>query len=350
VSLVPPARLAAFGSRLVRHTLYVLIVTSLLVAASGTASAQTVRVIVDGASIWSAPSVPSVVLATVKAGTTLEVVAQVGSWYRVRLPGDSTRVGYILVGQGEGAAGGANSPPTSPRSPQPRVVARRSGPPRRAFVSASAGYQPAVLQFDNNVSFTEFVEQGSRTTTYKTRRGALLDVGFGVEARHDLFIAGAISRFNGSSDAKIDEHVPHPFFFNQMRTLKGTAAALPRDEIALHVQAAVLVPITKRVHLVVAAGPSIFKLKQTFVTDVTYIQEYPYDTVTFESALKKLQKKTRVGGNAQVNVTTMVAKHVGVDGFVRFSHASLSFTSSDGSKFAVPAGGLHVGIGLRAEF
>jgi hypothetical protein len=340
VPLVPPAR----------FILRFLIATSVLVAASGTASAQTVRVIVDGASIWSAPSVPSIVLATVKAGTTLEVEAQVGAWYRVRLPNDSTRVGYILVGQVERAAGGANIPPTSPGSPQPQVGARRRGPPRRAFVSASAGYQRAKLQFDNKVSFTEFVEQGSRTTTYKTRRGALFDVGFGVEVAHGLFIAGAISRFNASSDAEIDEHVPHPFFFNQMRTLKGTATALPRDEIAGHFQAAGLIPINKGVHLVVAAGPSIFKLKQTFVTDVTYIQEYPYDTVTFERALTKLQEKTRVGVNAQVNVITMVAEHVGVDGFVRFSHASLSFTGSDSSKFTVPAGGLRIGIGLRAEF
>jgi hypothetical protein len=135
-----------------------------------------------------------------------------------------------------------------------------------------------------------------------------------------------------------------------MRTLKGKATALARDEIAVHFQAARLISINKRVHLVVAGGPSLFKLKQTFVRDVTYTQEYPYDTVTFERAVTELQEKTRVGFNAQLNLITMVGKHIGVDGVIRFSHASLTYAGSDKSTFIVPAGGVHVGVGLRAEF
>jgi hypothetical protein len=321
----------------------------LLTAAAGTASAQMVKVTVDGASIWSEPSAPGVVIATVKSGTTLEVVSQAGAWYRVRLPGDSTRLGYILMRQ-VGQMSGRAVPPPSSRNPQPRVVARRRGPPRRTFASASGGYQPAVLTFDNKTSFTEFVEPGSRTTTYKTRRSALFDASFGVELHKGLFAAVALSLFNGSSDAAIDEQVPHPFFFNQMRTLNATVAALPRDEIAVHIQAARLVPVSKRLHLAVAAGPSIFKVKQTFVTDVRYTQVYPYDSVTFASASTALQQKTKVGVNAQLNVITSLTKHVGLDGLFRFSHASVSFIGSNGSKVAVPAGGLQVGIGLRGEF
>jgi hypothetical protein len=217
-------------------------------------------------------------------------------------------------------------------------------------VSGGVGYQPAALNFESKVSFTDFVESGSRTTTYKTRRGALLDVGFGVELRRSLFAALAVSRFSGSSDADIVEQVPHPLFFNQPRTLKARATALPRDEVAVHFQAARLVPINRRVHLIVAGGPTLFKLKQTLVRDVTYTQDYPYDAVTFERALTELQEKTRVGFNAQLNVITMVGKHVGVDGLIRFSRTSLTYVGSDKSTFTVPAGGMRIGVGLRAEF
>jgi hypothetical protein len=110
-------------------------------------------------------------------------VDQVGSWYRVKLPADATRVGYILVRQVTAGKGGAPIPPSSPRSPQPRSPQQPAGArrrtPRRAFVSASAAYQPAVLKFDNKVTFTDFVETGSRTTTYKTARRA----GFGSRLR-----------------------------------------------------------------------------------------------------------------------------------------------------------------------
>ncbi|HKY21204.1 MAG TPA: hypothetical protein VJM31_08300, partial [Vicinamibacterales bacterium] len=202
----------------------------------------------------------------------------------------------------------------------------------------------------NEVSFTEFIEEGSRTTKYKTQRGGLIDVSYGVELTRGLFLAGAVSRFDGSSDVDIDQQIPHPFFFDQMRTLKGTATALKREEIAVHFQAAGITRINRRVHLFLGLGPSLFRLKQTIVKDVTYTQEYPFDEVSFASAQTELQERTRVGANIQLNIVTMVARHVGVDGLVRFSRASMSFTGSDGSKFSVRAGGLHVGIGLRAEF
>ena len=46
----------------------------------------------------------------------------------------------------------------------------------------------------------------------------------------------------------------------------------------------------------------------------------------------------------------MVDRHLGVDGLVRFSKATLPFTGPDDAAFTVLVGGLHIGIGLRAQF
>ena len=322
----------------------------LVFSAGRAASAQTVRVTVDGASVWSAPSIPSIVLLTVKAGTTLEVLARTGTWYRVRLPNNPGGVGYILVSQTVVVPGGAaipGVPPSSPRAAQ-RAPQRR-GPPRRAFLSAGAAYQPGALASEQKGTFTDFVEQGSRTVTYKTEPVALFDVSYGVEVLRGLFIAGAVSRVNGSRTADIEEQVPHPFLFGEMRTLEGTATDLPREEIAVHFQAAMVASVGRHLQVSVAAGPSFFKLKQTFVTDVAYTQEYPYDTVTYASATTAPSEKNRWGFNVQANVTAMLDRHLGVDGFVRFSQATLRFTGSDESTFTVPAGGVHVGIGFESS-
>ena len=155
---------------------------------------------------------------------------------------------------------------------------------------------------------------------------------------------------NGSRTAEIEEQVPHPFLFGQMRTLKGTATDLSRDEVAVHFQAAAVAPIGRRLQIGVAGGPSFFKLKQTFVTDVAYTQEYPYDIVTYTSATTALSEKNRWGFHVQGNVTVMVDRHLGVDGFVRFSQATVRFTGPDDAAFTVPVGGVHVGIGIRAQF
>jgi hypothetical protein len=334
-----------------RHILRIFAIACSLCAAGGAVSAQTtVRVTVEGASIWSAPSTPSIVMATVTVGTMLQVVNQEGSWYRVRLPNDPARVGFILVRQVEGGPAGDRIPPMSPQSAARSAAVRRRGPPRRAFASIGGGYQAETLHFENTVSFTEFVEQGSRKLTYSTQRRPLFDVGGGVEIVPGLFIAAAASRYTGFSDVAIDEQIPHPLFFGQMRTLTAEAKDLPRDETALHIQAAGLVRVNKRMHMVLAAGPSLFKLKQGLVTDVKYNQEYPYDVVTFQGIVSAVQEKTAAGFNAQLNVVTMVGRHVGVDGFARFSHATMTFTDAKSVAFTAPAGGLQLGVGLRAEF
>jgi len=160
-----------------------------------------------------------------------------------------------------------------------------------------------MLSSDQKGTFTDFVEQGSRTVTYKTDPVPLFDVSYGVEVLRGLFIQGAVSRVNGSRTAEIEEQVPHPFLFGQMRTLKGTATDLSRDEIAVHFQAGAVAPLGRRLQVGIAGGPSFFKLKQTFVTDVAYSQEYPYDTVTYTSATTALSEKNRWGFNVQGNVT-----------------------------------------------
>jgi hypothetical protein len=343
--------ISAVYSHITRHTLRLIpiIATLFMLLPSRTAAAQpTVTVSVDGASIWSAPSMPAVVLATVKVGTTLEVLARVGLWYRVRLPNDSSRTGYIQVRQVEGKVD--NIPSTPEASGQPRAVGPRRGPPRRSFVTASGGYLPTILDFDTTASFTVFLEEGTRNTTYTTQRAAILDVSGGHEVHRNLFVGAAVSWAKGSTDADIDQKIPHPFFFEQMRTLEATAARLPREEIAVHFQAAWLTQLSRRVQFVVAGGPSLFRLRQTFVTDVVYTDTYPFDVVEFGSTSNTSEEKTAVGGNVQANVITMLNRQVGVDAVVRFSRASLRFPGSEGSTFSVPAGGVHIALGLRAEF
>jgi hypothetical protein len=289
---------------------------------------------------------PAIVLATAKTGTTLEVLARVGSWYRVRLPNDRSRTGYIQIRLVEGKV---DVPTVGGPAVQARGPARR-GPPKRSFISASGGYLPSILNFDATSSFTVFVEEGTRNITYETRQTPLLDVSGGGEIQRNLFVAVAVSWAKGKVDADINEQVPHPFYFDQKRTLEGTAEKLSREEIAGHFQLAKRAPLTRRVSFVLGAGPSVFRLKQAFVTDVTYNETYPFDSVEFRGATTTEQRKTGWGGNVQLNVVTMLSRQAGIDVLIRYSRGFVNFPGSAGSTTRVPTGGLHVAIGLRGEF
>jgi hypothetical protein len=204
--------------------------------------------------------------------------------------------------------------------------------------------------FASATSVTEFVEEGSRITTYTMKRRPVLDFGYGVEAGRGVFVATAISWVHGSSDADLNIETPHPFYFDKPRTLSANVKSLPRDEIGVHFQAAGVVSVNRWLHLVVGAGPSVFRLKQTLVNGVLYDEEYPYDTVRFGSATTEPVTKVWWGGNAQLNIVTMFHRNAGVDAFVRYSRASVPFTGTDNATFNVQAGGLHIGVGVRGEF
>jgi hypothetical protein len=319
---------------------------------AGSTPVATVRVVVDGTSIWSAPYVPSMVMTTVKSGTLLDVLAQQTIWYRVKLPNDDTRSGYILIRQVElvsgtipntSAVAGAAQRPRAPSSARSRL-------PQRGFVFAGLGYQSLVLNFENKVPFTEFVEEGTRMTTYEPARTGQVDVGAGVGVGGGIFISGAIVRFTGSSDAKVEAQIPHPLYFDQPRTVTGVVTDLPQEETAIHFQFAGLVPVTRRAHLAFGLGPTIFNVKQTLVTGITYEQQYPYDSATFQSATTEFLSKTQVGGNVQGDFIFQLHGHVGLDAMARFSRGVLTFTTSDGTQLKVAAGGLQISAGIRAEF
>src|SRR5215813_13410479 len=94
-------------------------------AVAATASADTVRVIVDRALVWTQPGGVSIVMNQLLEGQTAEVVRRVGDWYEIVAPrgsgGGDRRTGFISASQvvlesGAGRGGGASQTRTRPRA------------------------------------------------------------------------------------------------------------------------------------------------------------------------------------------------------------------------------------------
>src|SRR5215475_4491098 len=75
----------------------------LIFAAAATASADTVRVIVDGALVWTQPGGVSIVMNQLSKEQTADVVRRVGDWYEIVAPpgsgGGDRRTGFIGASQ-----------------------------------------------------------------------------------------------------------------------------------------------------------------------------------------------------------------------------------------------------------
>jgi len=152
---------------------------------------------------------------------------------------------------------------------------------------------------------------------------------------------------SGSPTAQITGSIPHPLLVNKPREISGTKPTL-HSETAVHVQAVYWMRPSDRVDLMVSAGPSIMRIQQDFVTDVTYTQSFPYDTATYQDATVTRARETAVGANVGAEVDWRVLRHVGVAAVGRYSRATATFP--DTGVPGITVGGFHLGGGIRLLF
>jgi hypothetical protein len=143
--------------------------------------------------------------------------------------------------------------------------------------------------------------------------------------------------------------LPHPFFLEQHRTVAGDATAVRREETGIHLQAQYDVPLGRRLYLTLAGGPSLLRIAQTFVIDVNYTEQYPYDEAVFSGADSSGSDGSAVGFNVGADVRWMFTRGVGAGAFVRFTRGQVDLETG-GRTIGVDAGGAQAGGGVRFVF
>jgi hypothetical protein len=235
-----------------------------------------------------------------------------------------------------------------------REVARARGtaPPsaatptiaERVTISVNASYLTASRTFDDTRTFDLYAEQGSFTTDYQVEASLGVDAGAFVRVWKNLAVGGAFTTHKDDGDLVIEGSIPHPLLFNQPRAVEGTAPGT-REETAIHLQVAYVVPVNRKLRVVVFGGPSFFTVKQSVVTGITYDEDYPYDEATFSGADVETEEEQKTGFNVGADVGYYFSKNVGVGGIIRFSQTKVTFSVGE-----VDAGGAMVGGGLRLRF
>ena len=248
-------------------------------------------------------------------------------------------------------AAGADQAPRNPPQPAPRpAAAARDAWPVRGFLNISAGVQGSTQSFAETHSEPISVEDFTWTSTYAIKSGLAFEGGGGVRVWRRLFAGAMYSRFHDSRAAAIDGSTPHPFFFNQPRSISGEARALTHDEQAVHVSAIWLAPVGRRIELAIFGGPSLINVNREFVASVGYSEEYPFDAAAFTSAPVEAASKTAVGAHGGVDLTWLLSRQVGIGAVVRYSRATADFTTPAGGSLSLDAGGLQAMAGVRVRF
>jgi hypothetical protein len=220
----------------------------------------------------------------------------------------------------------------------------------RGYISVDGGYQGGTEDFGTRGTFPEFLEEGSFDADHDVDAGPQFQGSGGVGVWKNLYAGVAVSRFSRRTPARVNGSVPHPFFFARNRLIEGEATGLTREELAVHLQARALIPVSRRIDIALFGGPSWFNVSQGVVGGIEYNQSYPFDTAEFRSATTSAPSASRVGFNAGADAAFFFTRHLGVGGAVQVARADVELDAGNERTVVVKAGGIQGGVGLRIRF
>jgi len=228
----------------------------------------------------------------------------------------------------------------------PRAALAQGAGASRIAVTVGPGIQLTSTSASTTTSFEAFSEDGSLTAGYSAKYQPTFEGGVIVRVRGAIGVGVAGSYLHDNGEADIHALVPHPFVFNQPRPLDGTTPAL-HEQAAIHFQAVYWIERTPHLDLIISGGPTFFHTTQDFVTDVSYTESPPFDTVTFTGATVSRDHESAFGGNVGVEAGWRLAPHIGVSAVGRYSRGTATFAARNAD---VVLGGLRLSGALRLVF
>jgi hypothetical protein len=212
-----------------------------------------------------------------------------------------------------------------------------TGPNR--FVNVSFGAQPQRRTVDAHLKTTIFEDQAEFNAEHRVSNGPFFDISAGEMVMETLIVGVGFSYFGSKGAASGTASIPDPLFRGRPSLVSIEGSDLKRTELGFHLQGVWFHPLTKKIDIALAAGPSLFRVKQQFVSGSVADGT---QTVTFGV---EDQSGVGIGLNAGGDVTYLLTPRYGIGLLLRYTWASVGLDAAD-----VTAGGFQAGLGLRVRF
>ena len=221
---------------------------------------------------------------------------------------------------------------------------------QRVEISANVGVLTGTSTFEESRSFpSNGNETATLTVDHRVKTAMAFNAGAAVRLVHQFWVGVQYAMADMTAGASISASIPHPLLFNAPRAVDGSIDDVAHKERNVHVDLIYALP-AGAFDVKVMAGPTLFNLKQDFVSDVAINETYPFDTATFASATTKQLSKSAVGFNAGVDVSYSLSSKVGLGALIRYSRGDVKFDDADIGRQTVKAGGVEAGGGIRIRF
>jgi hypothetical protein len=218
-----------------------------------------------------------------------------------------------------------------------------------AYVSLNGLYQSTPRTFTTTSTLEVNQEAGEVRTGHRIAPGPVYDVAAGAKVRRNLGVSLAASYRQQTELGQVSATIPHPFYFNQARLVAGEAG-LKHSDVALHLAAQYMMPVSERLQVSLFGGPTYFRVNQDVVSNVETNETFPYDEAQFAGATASREHASHIGFNAGTDVSLFFTRRLGVGGLVRYSQGTVQLPTPGGSAASLKVGGLQAGAGVRVKF
>ena len=227
----------------------------------------------------------------------------------------------------------------------------------RAFITLDVPFQTLDNSFAESLTFADTIRKTETAhfgADYASTRGPLFDIGTGVRLSHRVGIGVTLSWLRRTADGAFTLTVPSLIAGNSPLDLNGSVGGLERTDVSVHLQALYAIALGRKSRVMLSAGPSIVHARQDLVRSIEFDTLPGLMQLQFDRAFVTAAVKTGVGFNLGADLTWNVASHLGIGTVTRYARANVTVDPGSATGISrtipVPAGGLHVGGGVRFRF
>ncbi|MGQ9617886.1 MAG: SH3 domain-containing protein [Candidatus Aminicenantia bacterium] len=317
-------------------------------------SKKYVRVAVDTARVRDIPSLEGKIIEKVKKGTELEVIEQIGEWFRVYLP-DGRTTGYIsgkvvveVTKEVEEKKVVAKERREEAKAEERRIAGiqrrEKKEKPFRLFLSLSFGFPFA--NFKDEYSISAYQENGTYIGKYNASNGFSPEIGAILRFRDRIGFLFSIEPFFTKTDGNIVAQIPHPFYFERFRELK-IKDKFSYSEIPINLNVAYDVGNVRGISFLFTGGLTLFLSSVEILESFSYAETYPYDEVNLTSKKNKTYSSFSPGFNMGFSGTYPIKNNfsAGIQAKVSFGKASIKPEGRD--KISYTLGGFKAGLFIK---
>jgi hypothetical protein len=222
----------------------------------------------------------------------------------------------------------------------------------RGYFNFNIGFETTSGTLTDATTFRLYDESGTKTIEQNVDSGAFVDLSVGGRVWQNVSVGIGFHRGSNNSEASGSASVPHPLVFGQNRSTTYAAGDLSRSEQAFHIQVGYMLLINDELSVHLTAGPSFFRLKQDVISDATFTEQAPFNSVNATAVIAE-RSDSVTGVNAGVDVAYQLwesdAYKVGGGVFLRYAGASARIDLLE-NNVDTDVGGLQFGFGLRVRF